>query len=184
MTIKLIAFDMDGTFLSDDKTYDRVRFQQQYEQLKRLGIEFAVASGNQLYRLHDYFDDYDYDFSYVAENGAYVTCAGEPLSITHLSREDGKKVLQFLTDHGAYRPIICGRESAYVLDTIANDELDVVHKYYGRLKIVSSYDEIDDDLLKIAMFIRDGNLSGFTEWFTRNCRIFLPRSPVATSLLI
>ncbi|VDZ94978.1 Protein ybjI [Salmonella enterica subsp. enterica] len=46
MSIKLIAVDMDGTFLSDQKTYNRDRFMAQYQQMKRQGIRFVVASGN------------------------------------------------------------------------------------------------------------------------------------------
>lgn len=34
MSIKLIAVDMDGTFLSDQKTYNRERFMAQYQQMK------------------------------------------------------------------------------------------------------------------------------------------------------
>ncbi|MGQ7141221.1 hypothetical protein ACUOA8_11785, partial [Escherichia sp. SS-MK2] len=33
MSIKLIAVDMDGTFLSDQKTYNRERFMAQYQQM-------------------------------------------------------------------------------------------------------------------------------------------------------
>ncbi len=49
MSIKLIAVDMDGTFLSDQKTYNRERFMAQYQQMKAQGIRFVVASGNQYY---------------------------------------------------------------------------------------------------------------------------------------
>lgn len=37
MSIKLIAVDMDGTFLSDQKTYNRERFMAQYRQMKEQG---------------------------------------------------------------------------------------------------------------------------------------------------
>ena len=40
MSIKLIAVDMDGTFLSDQKTYNRERFMAQYQQMKAQGIDF------------------------------------------------------------------------------------------------------------------------------------------------
>lgn len=51
MGIKLIAVDMDGTFLSDQKSYNRERFMAQYQQMKAQGIRFVVASGNQYYQL-------------------------------------------------------------------------------------------------------------------------------------
>lgn len=41
MSIKLIAVDMDGTFLSDQKTYNRERFMAQYQQMKAQGISLC-----------------------------------------------------------------------------------------------------------------------------------------------
>ncbi len=55
MTVKLIAVDMDGTFLRDDKTYHRERFLKQYAEMKARGIRFVVASGNQYYQLTSFF---------------------------------------------------------------------------------------------------------------------------------
>lgn len=57
MSIKLIAVDMDGTFLSDQKTYNRDRFMAQYQHMKRQGIRFVVASGNQYYQLISFFPE-------------------------------------------------------------------------------------------------------------------------------
>ena len=54
MSVKLIAVDMDGTFLSDAKTYNRPRFLAQYARMKAQGIRFVVASGNQYYQLRIY----------------------------------------------------------------------------------------------------------------------------------
>lgn len=53
--VKLVAVDMDGTFLDDGKNYNRARFQRQYAQLKARGIRFVVASGNQYYQLRSFF---------------------------------------------------------------------------------------------------------------------------------
>ena len=47
MSVKLIAVDMDGTFLSDAKTYNRPRFLNQYQRMREQNIRFVVASGNQ-----------------------------------------------------------------------------------------------------------------------------------------
>lgn len=55
MSIKLIAVDMDGTFLSDAKTYNRQRFLAQYQRMREQGIRFVVASGNQYYQLISFF---------------------------------------------------------------------------------------------------------------------------------
>ncbi len=70
--IKLVAVDIDGTFVRSDYTYDVPRFQQILARMKRAGCHFVVASGNQYYQLRDLFPGCDQELSFVAENGAYV----------------------------------------------------------------------------------------------------------------
>lgn len=48
---KLIAVDMDGTFLRDDKSYDKEKFAEIYQELEKRNIKFTVASGNQYYQI-------------------------------------------------------------------------------------------------------------------------------------
>ena len=70
--IKLVAVDIDGTFVRSDYTYDIPRFQRILSRMKNAGCHFVVASGNQYYQLRDLFPGYYNDLSYVAENGAFV----------------------------------------------------------------------------------------------------------------
>ena len=72
MSIKLIAVDMDGTFLSDAKTYNRQRFLAQYARMREQGIRFVVASGNQYYQLISFFPEVAHEIAFVAENGGWV----------------------------------------------------------------------------------------------------------------
>ena len=43
--MKLLATDMDGTFLRDDKSYSE-EFNDLYKQMLKQGIQFVIASGN------------------------------------------------------------------------------------------------------------------------------------------
>jgi hydroxymethylpyrimidine pyrophosphatase-like HAD family hydrolase len=43
MTIKLIAVDMDGTFLNDQMKFDYERFSKQYLKMKELGIQICCC---------------------------------------------------------------------------------------------------------------------------------------------
>ena len=72
MSVKVIVTDMDGTFLNDAKTYNQPRFMAQYQELKKRGIKFVVASGNQYYQLISFFPELKDEISFVAENGALV----------------------------------------------------------------------------------------------------------------
>ena len=78
MSVKVIVTDMDGTFLNDAKTYNQPRFMAQYQELKKRGIKFVVASGNQYYQLISFFPELKDEISFVAENGALA------VSYTHL----------------------------------------------------------------------------------------------------
>lgn len=49
--IKLIAVDMDGTFLRDDKSYDEEKFTRIYQKLEKKDIKFTIASGINITKL-------------------------------------------------------------------------------------------------------------------------------------
>lgn len=52
--IKLIATDMDGTFLTDANDYDRQRFVHVFEALQAQGKRFVAISGNQYDQIKDF----------------------------------------------------------------------------------------------------------------------------------
>ncbi|MEC1448631.1 HAD hydrolase family protein [Bacillus haynesii] len=67
MSIKLVAVDMDGTFLDDEMKYNKDRFMKQYRELKAQGIKFVVASGNQYDQLKSFFPSIENEIAFVAE---------------------------------------------------------------------------------------------------------------------
>ena len=54
--IKLIASDMDGTLLDDNKNL-HPEFHQVYNELRARDIKFIVASGRHYSEMHPYFRD-------------------------------------------------------------------------------------------------------------------------------
>ncbi|MFP1558527.1 HAD hydrolase family protein [Escherichia coli] len=74
-----IVTDMDGTFLNDAKTYNQPRFMAQYQELKKRGIEFVVASGNEVLPAYFVLSELKDEISFVAENGALVYEHGKQL---------------------------------------------------------------------------------------------------------
>ncbi|MFD1900506.1 HAD hydrolase family protein [Enterococcus termitis] len=54
MTVKMIAVDMDGTFLNSEKDYDREKFNHLYKKMCEQNVRFVVASGNQYYQLKSF----------------------------------------------------------------------------------------------------------------------------------
>ncbi|MEO4432941.1 HAD hydrolase family protein, partial [Staphylococcus aureus] len=68
--VKAIAVDMDGTFLDSKKTYDKLRFEAIFTELRNRDITFIAASGNQYAKLKSIFGDRDMYF--ISENGAVI----------------------------------------------------------------------------------------------------------------
>ena len=150
--IKLIAVDMDGTFLRDNKTYDRGRFQAQFMALQARGIRFVVASGNQYYRLREYFAGIDcHDIAYVAENGGYVHDGEQELYVADIPADIMGRVYSFLNTIKDVSSIICGKNSAYTLTSIDQAEYDNALNHYQRLQRVEHYQDINDTIIKIAL---------------------------------
>ncbi|MEX5392949.1 HAD hydrolase family protein, partial [Enterobacter cloacae] len=113
MKIKLIAVDMDGTFLNEKKDYDRERFQRQYHALKEKGIKFVVASGNQYYQLISFFPEICHDIAFVAENGALVYDQGQRVHHGELITAQFHNVVDELGKFDGINFVVCGLESAY-----------------------------------------------------------------------
>ncbi|AKG73120.1 Cof-type HAD-IIB family hydrolase [Salinicoccus halodurans] len=151
MPVKLIAVDMDGTFLNDTKEYDRKRFDGLYSKMKDRGIKFVVASGNQYYQLKSFYGEIQDEISYVAENGAFVVDAGEEVSSVSIPKSHVAAVTGEIARHDKLSTIVCGKESAYVLDDVTEEYFNMIQKFYRRLKRVESFDDIEDQVLKFAL---------------------------------
>ncbi|MDF9445617.1 HAD hydrolase family protein, partial [Limosilactobacillus mucosae] len=69
---KVVAFDMDGTFLRDDKTFDRELFSQLLDRLLAQDVHVVVASGDQYECLLKYFPTRHEQLTFISENGAHI----------------------------------------------------------------------------------------------------------------
>ena len=147
--IKLIFSDMDGTLLDDDGNLPD-GFDDIIRQLHERGAMFAPASGRQYHALLRHFGKYEKDFVFVAENGTYIIDRGKEIFSATIPKSDAMKlVAESRNVDGAY-PVVCGKNYAYV--TERNDAFFAeMERYYTRYKLVDSFDEIDEGIIKVAV---------------------------------
>ncbi|ADO49219.1 Cof-like hydrolase [[Enterobacter] lignolyticus SCF1] len=155
MSVKLIAVDMDGTFLSDEKRYNRARFLAQYQHMKAQGIRFVVASGNQYWQLISFFPDIVAEIAFVAENGGWVVDAGEEVFNCALPHDHFRTVVDFLHTLPEVEIIACGKRSAYTLNRYDDALKAMAPLYYHRLELVDTFDNLDDTFLKFGLNLPD-----------------------------
>lgn len=148
--IKLIATDMDGTLLHDDKTYS-AELNTVYQQLKEQHILFVIASGNQYDLLLSKFDEeIQNDLVYLCENGTKVMHQGKCLYNSFLEPEDYKETLAVLQQYDDCMIVVSGNKHAYISKKYEYKK-DFIYLFMKNVVFVDSYDEIDDDILKFSL---------------------------------
>lgn len=91
MSIKLIATDMDGTFLRDDHHYNHRLFKHIFRQLQKRHIRFVAASGSSFPRLAREFQPYVDQMDFISQNGSVIHHGHQfltayPIEVTALER--------------------------------------------------------------------------------------------------
>lgn len=149
--IKLVAVDIDGTFVHADYTYDVPRFKRILSRMRDAGCHFVVASGNQYYQLRDLFPGYYDELSFVAENGAFVKDRTELVFTANMPKETVDFVIDVCREYPEVLNVLCGVDSAYCQrETVSQEFYDLTNIYYHRLRWVDDFKEVEDQILKFA----------------------------------
>ncbi len=110
--IKLIACDLDGTLLDEEKRLPEGIFPI-IETLRRRGVLFVPASGRQYEGLRRLFRPVADDLLYLCENGALVKYRGETLLSEPVPRADVLRALGALGQERDLFPVLCCEDCAY-----------------------------------------------------------------------
>lgn len=152
--VRLIAVDMDGTLLDEEGGIPDGLWPLLAE-LHLRGILFAPASGRQLATLRRSFDHARDDLVYIAENGAYVVRGDEEISSDALEPEFATTLVRRVRDLTArgfdVGVVVCGKRSAYI-ERSDPPFLAECEKYYARLVVVEDLLDVDDQILKLAIY--------------------------------
>lgn len=157
-TIRLVAVDMDGTFLSPEKSYDGARFARIRQTMRDRGITFVVASGNQYWQLAGFFPDHP-DNYYLAENGAFIVGPDGELRVSMLADATVSTLLDIFDDGLTIDPVLCGHHSAYASATVDPRVLPKLQHHYTRFELVDDLRAVTDGVLKFTAVSPAGDLA-------------------------
>ena len=172
--IRLVAVDMDGTLLDDEKNFPP-GLDELLDHLEEHGIVFVPASGRQVWTLINMFHGRA-GMTFIGENGAIVMRDGREISSAPLDLATVRESVRLVRQYALPRPgataahedagegapegslrenfdgglVVCGKNCAYVERT---DEafLAAVAPYYTRTQCV-------DDLVKVIDDIEQGRI--------------------------
>lgn len=127
----LIAVDMDGTFLTDAKTFDAERFSAILDRLDARGIRFVVASGNTYAKLQDYMRGFENrGLIYIAENGAYLADDSGQLAVHPFREEDVPAIYEVLDGLKQIGLLVCTTEGIFLPKDRREQIVHVIRNYF------------------------------------------------------
>ena len=163
--IKLIATDMDGTFLDDQNQFPD-DFYEVFYKLKEKGIIFGAASGRQYYNLVERFHDIKEQMLFIAENGTYVVYKGKELYSHTINLEEAKRFVEIARSIDGVNIVLCGKKSAYI-ESAEPEALAEINKYYAKCEIVEDLMLVEDEILKVSLLDFQGAEQNSVKFFTQ-----------------
>lgn len=153
--IKLIATDMDGTWLRPDKSYDHQLFRKIFKLMQEQGIMFVVASSNQYENLRTRFPEVADQIYYIAENGGLIAEGPKVLQTTTLMPAEATEAY-IIEQHYPYPVVWCGRKAAYILKREGKALYQEMHQFFEKLIPVDHFNLQQDRFFKTTVVMDEG----------------------------
>ena len=161
--IKLIATDMDGTFLNDQHQYDQDLLSKVLASCKEKGIYFAAASGRALLSLKSLFKGFEDQMIFIAENGSVVEFHGEDLYEATMSKDFYLGVFEALKSSPYADP-----NKLLLTGTVDPDYLALSQHYNENIQKVKSLVDIQDEIFKLTTNFDAALVLEGEQWVTEN----------------
>ncbi|HFU4205113.1 TPA: Cof-type HAD-IIB family hydrolase [Streptococcus suis] len=176
--IKLIATDMDGTFLDGQGSFDRERFSRVLDKLEEKKIPFVIASGNGIGRLLQLFKGFEERLIFVADNGAHIYQAGKTMIRRAIQQEDTKAILEFFKGRWADVCLMLSNEENIYMQVgagvpfegtdlpIEPAQMAAFQNRVTYLDDLSAY-PISDPIYKVGLWVPEARVESITEEFNQ-----------------
>lgn len=148
--IKMVVTDMDGTLLNSNHEVSD-RFFTLFEALKKRNILFVAASGRQYHSIVDKLQPIKNEIIVIAENGGFAMQGRKEIVATPLPHQTKNEVVELLKSITNIHPVLCGKESAYILGNSSVFEKKL-QEYYSNYQVLDNLSDFDGEILKIAIY--------------------------------
>lgn len=147
--IKLIAIDLDGTLLTDNKELPP-DFWKIAEALISKGIKIVIASGRPFHNIAAVFEKLRNHLYFVSDNGTFIVHGREELLVNNLSENFIKQIIKIARPIENVYPVLCGKQIAFIENT--DDEfVSNALKYYQEYEVVEDLTRVNELILKVSL---------------------------------
>ncbi|MDE6398378.1 MAG: Cof-type HAD-IIB family hydrolase [Clostridiales bacterium] len=147
--VKLVASDLDGTLLGDDKIIPPEIFPL-VRALAEKGVRFTAASGRSPYTLRENFRPVEHEIDYICDNGAVAIAGGKTVFTRPVPPAIVRRVLDFCRNEDVH-VLLCGSKTTYLAPVEGTKYEPHVRPYYFRRVAFEDLAEIKDGVNKIAI---------------------------------
>ncbi|HFI0506381.1 TPA: Cof-type HAD-IIB family hydrolase [Streptococcus suis] len=169
---KIIATDMDGTFLRSDHGFDASRFRSLLAQFKEKGYLFVAASGRSLPSLKQLFEEFLDDIALVAENGAVVVYCNQTIYLDDpIQPSTYLALVDELVKSGYVHPqhvTLSGLKASYMLDKVEDGLYRELSGFYHDIQLVPSFEEIPEEVIKLNLYIDEVIRAEAQDWINKH----------------
>ena len=148
--IRLIASDLDGSLLDDEKQLPGDFFEV-LDELCARGIIFAVASGRTYSAVEHLFPEkYRKKISYICDNGACSYIDGKAAEIFPLDRGLYEELLEKCGETGGFELVVCASSGVFHIKN-DSDLAEDVGKFYKQHKAIDDFRRVEGEIYKLAI---------------------------------
>lgn len=152
---KVVAVDMDGTFMRDDQTFNHKKFDRLLDQLRADGGHFIVSSGRPYERLGKDFMGFLDRIDMIADNGSLLLQDDKIINTHLITYKTTIDLIKFIQEHYPESSIIVtGVENSYTTINSSPDFKQTMNFYYpDRIEVSDLISAInpDDRITKITL---------------------------------
>lgn len=158
--IKLIATDMDGTLLDENKQLPE-NLANLCKKLKSMGILFAISSGRSFGALEYVFNDFDdikNDFIYICDNGGNIILPNSDSITSTIPADTVKSILEDCKKIGNIVPVLCCIDDMYYPTSAKEQFRNEINNFYINFSMVDDISAVESPVIKIAICDMKGSL--------------------------
>jgi hypothetical protein len=151
--IKLIASDMDGTLLDENKNLPK-KFPTLLSELKKRNITFIIASGRSYSALRPLFNGLGKsadDLIYICDNGANISIPHKEPVLDIIPPDVVKSVLYDCEKLGNVIPVLCCVNDIYYPSYAKEQFQSEITNFYKQFSTTDDMYKITDPVIKIAV---------------------------------
>ncbi len=154
--IRLIASDLDGTLLDDQKRLPADLFDV-LDELSKRGIIFVAASGRTYSAAEHLFPEkYRNNMAFICDNGACTYINGKPERIFPLGRKLYNELLDKCGTIGGFEFVVCTSEGVFFENRDSDFAKDVA-LFYKQNMPVDNLRNVKGEIYKLAVMDRLGS---------------------------